>query len=416
MATLGVAAGVHCLLVASILRQPLDVSTSGGPYALTGPLHYDSVRRSGPGADFFSLYRAGVQARRGLSVYYWRESPPVTPYAYDYRYLPVVAQSLGRLATTLPPRRAWQAWVLTIEATLALLLVALQRVFRSPRWRTGVTCLLLLSMPYLLELHMGQFTFMATALTAMAALTVHTGRGGPWRTALAAGAYATAVVLKIFPIVAVIALVRDRRGRLVSGLAVTVIVLVGAAGLVTDPEFGVRVLRASVLGNAIGLDAGNHGPAYLSFVTARLVNPALPYQDWVWPARILRVTVLGLAAWAVLFGRRGDLLAGVGLVLIGHFASFLLLWEHHVSGALVAGVLLLAGMQADVRNAADTRRIAYAAACLVLLALPTPYVLMPPGPSAWTPWMFLILPSSKTLPLLALFGLGVGWMRTGRTG
>ena len=413
LATLAVAAGVHCLLVASILRQPLDAGRDGHPRSPIAAIHYDGVRRSGPGADFFALYRAGVQASRGASVYHWQETPPVTPYAYDYRYLPILAQTTGRLAILLPPRRAWQAWVLAIEATLAGLLAVFWQAFRDPRWRTGVTCLLLLSTPYFLELHMGQFTFVATALTTMAVLWL-AGEGTKGRRVTrAAVAYVAAVVTKIFPLVVVPALARHPRGRRVAGVAAALAVLAAVAGALTDEEFGVRVIRQSLIGGNLGLDAGNHGAAFLSYSIARMADPSLTPRDWVWPARLLRVAVLGVAVVAVLVSRRPPLPGGAAVLLLAHFASFLLLWEHHVSGVLVAGVLLLAAMREQHGAPGLSREMTMAAACLALLALPTPYGLLPPAPSGWQPWMFLVLPASKAVPLTALYVLAVRWVLRG---
>jgi hypothetical protein len=80
------------VLVVSIASQPLRVNFHLDGRSLIWGLHYDTVHRAGPGADFFALYHAGIMLEHGESPYASKEVPPVTPEFYPFRYLPIVAE------------------------------------------------------------------------------------------------------------------------------------------------------------------------------------------------------------------------------------------------------------------------------------------------------------------------------------
>ena len=145
-----------------------------GQRSLVWGLYHNSIHRIGPGADFFAVYHAGVASKQGLNPYAQDERPRLTPYFYSYRYLPVVGSTLGRLFTTFSPLTAYRLWILVCEAILGLLMWAFWRRFaslpRSKLWGVVTSSILLLSTPYFLELHMGQFTFVMGALCALAML------------------------------------------------------------------------------------------------------------------------------------------------------------------------------------------------------------------------------------------------------
>jgi len=63
-------AAIHVAIVSSILVEERS---------LIWPLHNDTIRRYGRGADFYAVYHAGVNTRRGISPY-MRNDDGVTPY------------------------------------------------------------------------------------------------------------------------------------------------------------------------------------------------------------------------------------------------------------------------------------------------------------------------------------------------
>jgi len=76
-------AAIHIAIVASILVEDRSV---------IWPLHNDTIHRHGRGADFYGVYHAGVNTRRGMNPYRLNNDG-ITPYRYPFRYLPIVASA-----------------------------------------------------------------------------------------------------------------------------------------------------------------------------------------------------------------------------------------------------------------------------------------------------------------------------------
>ena len=194
------------------------------------PLFNDTMHRFGPGGDFFSIYAAGVKARAGESVYTIGGHVESVPYAYAFRYAPLVAYTVGAVLSCLPAIAAYAAWLIACE--LALLRNVRLTLALAPDRRTGYVgaALWLLFTPYFLELFVGQFTFITASLVFWAYLSWQrpshgAGRaaGGLWK---ADGLWAAAALLKMMPLLFLpVALLR---GRWKGALAVS-LVLAGSS-------------------------------------------------------------------------------------------------------------------------------------------------------------------------------------------
>ena len=380
----------HLLLVLSIVCQPLDPSLPPTTArSLTWRLHFDSVTWPGPGVDFFALYHAGVQARRGLSPYQRDEAPPRTPYYFRYLYSPVLAYSLGFVLAAMPPLVAYRVWAGVIELSLLLFLWVWSRRDRHRDTRWGATALLLVSTPYLLELHMGQFTFVATALAVsgvIVALQPGTGRlTGPLLLAL--GAF-----LKLFPLLALPALARRGLWWL-CGAGIAVTAALAGSGLLFPGD----TEKLALLSGAD--DTTNPHPGHMSLlnlVRVLMVAARLPPSPSAWS--LLSPALLGMAIAFTAFvvvRRRIAPLPGFCLILMAFLIVFYRTGEHHFSAVLLLGVVLVAELPRTAMTA-DARKVLGAA--LVLIALPTPYALLPPDPSDWSTVASLLMAFSKVLP------------------
>ncbi len=93
------------------------------------PLFNDALHRFGPGCDFFSIYAAGVKARLGEPVYPIGGHVEQVPYAYAFRYAPIVAYTLGWLLSLFPHLTAYGLWLVACELALLRCL----RLTLSPR-------------------------------------------------------------------------------------------------------------------------------------------------------------------------------------------------------------------------------------------------------------------------------------------
>ena len=257
--TLALVVAVHLAIVISIARQPLRVSSAPpAERSVIWPLHHDTVHRAGPGGDFFAIYHAGIKSARGESPYDNKENPRVTPEFFPFRYLPVVAQTVGRAVITVPPQTAHIAWMVVLELFLVGCALLLWRDLKSLEWRVAVIAPLLLSSPYFLELHMGQFTFATSALLATGLLCLD--RSSKKSLAGGTAAFAAAVLLKVFPLVAGAALLRYRRGFVAGAIAALLVVGVSLPYFLGH-EADWRSFATTNFGNTKteGFHGGNYG-------------------------------------------------------------------------------------------------------------------------------------------------------------
>ena len=389
------AAVLHVTLVWSVVSETPDGRVPPrSPRFLTAPFFFDALSWPGPGGDFYALYHGGLQARRGGSPHDPTTVEGDAPYYFRYIYSPVLAQTLGRAVTLLSPWSAYLVWVVVIEACLLAWLLLLYRDGASPSVRTFAVVLLLAGQPYLLELHMGQFTFVAVALTLWAA------KGGLRASGVAA--LFGAIVLKTFPLVALPALVRTgARRALIGGLVAATVVLVSSAvGPRGDGHFALGMLD-TMGGPHPGAESLSQA---IYMMVMALTGVWLPTViPWL-PAAVVSVSV-ALAAWRVFTGR-GSVMLGCCAMLLAFFVSYLHVWEHHYSAVLLICVVALVEMsRITARDDAPRRALTVAA---ILLALPSPFALAGHAFQSWTPVTWLLMSVSKGLPTVIAFAAVLG--------
>ncbi len=392
---------VHVILAGSIVRQPIDPHVPPvAPRFLTAPLYFDATAWPGPGADFFALYHGGLKVRRGESPYDLGRVAGDPPYFFRYIYSPLLAQTLGRGFTVLRPRKAYLIWLLAIELSLFAWLVVIWRQDIPIGARAFALIVLLLSQPYVLELHMGQFTFMAVSLAMAAAWLARGGgsRSGAWGSA----ALLAATLLKTFPAVTLSAYVRDRRAwRVAAGGIAGVLVVLGPA------------LAGGGRGHlALGtLDSvGVPHPGAESLLQAAFLLVLGTAGTWIptaWPLVPPALLVLILAVVAVLIVRRHPhgIVTGAAAMAMAFFLGYQHAWEHHYSAVILAGTLAFVELSREA-DASSRRRTALLAAALVFLALPSPYLLVGPRFESWTLGTWLLMSLSKAAPTaIALYAV-----------
>ncbi len=396
------ALAAHFWLVWSVASQPLDESVPRARFA-TSRLHFDAVNWPGPGADFFAVYHAGIQVRRGLSPYDQQEEPRVTPYFFQYIYSPLLAETLGRLVTLFPPATAYRIWLFVIEGCLGACLVVSWRQSRdAASWIAG-SILLLVSQPYVLELHMGQFTFVAASLALLAASLVERVDERGTKAFLASPLLMTAALLKTFPFVTLPAYVRRRRGwPAVAGAAVAAASMGTWSLLATG---GPKYLAAFALAEEFD------GPHPGSFSALQAVFVIVSAMTGTWLPRALGalpLVVMGAlltwTAWRVLRAPREDVVLGSAVLLVAFFLAFLHVWEHHYSAVLLAGVFLLNRVAAEGTSRSWRTPLLIA---LVAIAAPSPSALVSQDPRTWAAATWLLMAMSKALPAVVVFAIGM---------
>jgi hypothetical protein len=294
------------------------------------------------------------------------------------------------MMTSLTARSAYLAWVSVIETCLLVWLVMLWRTTAPASVRTFAVAALLAGQPYILELHMGQFTFVAVALTLWAA------RYG--RRLLASVPWLAGVILKTFPVVALPAFLRaGARGALGGGV-------VGAAVVFLSSWLASTGAGHLELGTVDTMGGPHPGAESLSQALYSCVLAAsgiwLP-DAAPWLPALLIAVALGLTSWVVL-QREDNIVLGCCALLLTFFASYLHVWEHHYAAVLLVCVVALVDMSASDPLAPSVWRERLAVAAL-LLALPGPFLLAGPAFQSWPLAVWLLLSASRGLPtLLAL--------------
>jgi hypothetical protein len=411
-AILGVAAAIHLGLLAGWRwQQPLV------------PYFFDATVMSGRrGLDFYSIYQAGFNARRGVDIY---EGDParvevVVPYFTPYRYLPAVAYAVGAPLSLLEPLAAYKAWLVVVELTL-LACVALTWRWRrhDPNLFARLAAMWLAFTPYYLELFMGQFSMVQAALILGMLLLAETAEGRGRR--LFGALWVASLLWKINTVVWAPVMARLGRWRTVGAGALL-------AGLTTLPYFLIFPAHAADLwannfGNTVTRpELGNLGFRQFVFAALGAAGAGPEAQAWAQRAVVVAVGATALVltvrwqapweekqgnAWGVRSGSGGEHMAGVRELLALWLAAYFLaapqVWEHHYAMLLPAIVV-----------AYGDRPSGLLAGLWLLLALPTPFGFTGLQPmiagnhdlrafAVEPAWMGLAQHAAKALPAAGLY-------------
>jgi hypothetical protein len=373
----------------------MHLAMVGGVYIEAAPLPCTlswDCQKAPSGADFYALVHAATNIAEGRSPY--DDAPDGrTPDFYAYRYLPSLAW-LARPLARVSPQGARLAWVLLVEGFLLAVLLALWRSATSPRRWLLAVALPLLSVPYAVELHMGQFTFVVVAALVLALLLP---RAGPL--------VALSVFIKTFTLVATPALLRQRRWWPWLALTAVVVLLPAWAWFHTHPQDWAFFRETNLANPRPAYDEGNTGLVAFAYnlVCARWGTPSV--AGWNRAVSLVRLPLLGLTAAVVLLSRERRVLLGASTLLLAHFVTYQHVWEHHMSAVVLLGAALVATVE---------RReglLVPALLCTALLALPTPIGLVKllEALSGWDTGLRqhalrLFLPSlAKGVPTLLLY-------------
>lgn len=370
--------GVHLLLWASLQTGWLTRT------------YNDSFNRPGPGADFYALYHAGHQLETGANPYVMQELPQSTPDYAPYRYLPGVAQTLGRLVVQLPPRTAYSLWLALLEVVLLVDVLVVWRLIEDPLRRAFAVAAWLALPTLFLEWWMGQYTLLASSCVFLAAAAWETRRprSGAWL-------WSAGVVLKMFPLAMGPLLLRRRR---FGALVVAAVGLAAASvGFVVHPEWW-EIFRWQNLqpAEASVFHSGNFG---LQAFLYHLLGGPSAWNDFVYA---LQLVLVGTTVAALIRGRDDRVSIATTLLLLPLFYKDV--WEHHYVVMLPALTLMLWAWPQR------WRAIAFA---YLIFALPSPLIWMQQGPATWDPskdWgtvARVVYHAPKPLMALAMFGICV---------
>src|SRR5262245_33562781 len=108
------------------------------------PYFFDAtVLSGGRGLDFYAIDQAGYNAAQGADIYEGDSAKVeiVVPYFTPYRYLPIVAYTVGAALSLFTPLTAYKIWVVVIELTLLLCVAITWRKARDPNRAAGLVAM-----------------------------------------------------------------------------------------------------------------------------------------------------------------------------------------------------------------------------------------------------------------------------------
>ena len=354
------------------------------------PFFDDTMHRFGPGCDFFALYQAGYNAWHGTSIYGFGHT--VVPYTYPFRYLPVVAYSLGGILNLVPPITAYALWLGVCE--LCLIYNAWLTYSRSGRGLRGILLsgIWLVFAPFFSELWVGQFTFLLGSMLFWSVLQMddHRPRAafGWW---LASLLYKPAALLWL-PL-----WLRERRFR-VGLLSCVALLLSNLLYFIYFPKDW-AVFREANIQQLPTWHAGNIG---LSGLIYQFTGEGLWFKLIRSTSTFLLVAPALLVTW-----RRNSQpfwrIAALWTIL--YFLLYKDVWEHHLTMLLPFMVLSLWHTPSR-----------FVVVLIILLALPSPFVFYDMrgldfnvDPQPYFSTKISILDHSwRVLPLMALY---ICWLR-----
>lgn len=408
---------LHLFIVYSIISQPLNVNSQQNvnKRSIIWTLYNDTVHRIGPGADFFSIYHAGIMMKRGFTPYERNEEPSVTPYFFDFRYLPIVGSTLGKFFIQFSPSVAYKLWVILLEIILGTLIVVISKRIINRPLRCFFCCILLLNSPYFLEVHMGQFTFVTIALFTIGVVIQEYPKD--WFIGLRAKllnlfTFTISIILKVVTIITGAVLIRFRRYWLSLLFATVVLILTSVPYIPDDMNIFINLNFSHPIG---GLDVGNFSMPYFIYLFAKDHQFMWILNGWNQFLSIWRIVILGLTALLVVLTKNRKVGILSSSLLLAHFISYIHVWEHHMSGVIVIGTLLLFEIfneTIDKRNSLIIILILFA---LVLLAIPTPFTIFDTVKDTivwdasinWSPYQRYFLILSKIGPVFLLYIISI---------
>lgn len=375
---------VNLMVVSSIVVEKRD--------SVIMPYFNDTLYRYGPGADFFALYHAGVSVKNNQNPYKYVDDG-ITPLYYKYRYLPAFAY-VGQFFTYFQPQVAYGLWVTILELALFGFIIFLFKHRKNEIDFYIVASCLLVSAPYFLEVHMGQFTFLTTVLCILSLMSEKIRNKAFF--------FATSVFIKPYTLLLTPLWLKNKSTRSVALVSILAI-LVSVPIFILHTEQWQRFYHSNA--NPVGWwGAGNFSLMQMLFLLSSHLNIEFWAKSHALYTGILRNLIL-LISLLLVMRRQGSLIVLGSLLLLAHFVSYPQVWEHHMSAVCCIIAALV------ISNETSKLHKQISMACLIAMALPTPFYFFNrmyttdlDSPFLGWPITYLyILVLSKALPMGVIF-------------
>ncbi len=359
------------------------------------------------GWDFYAVYQAGHNVLTGVSVYESDDDKieVVVPRYTPYRYLPVMAYTLGVALNQVPPLWAFRLWVMITEFVLLGCAYVSWRLVRGHVCGAILASMWLCFTPYYLEIYLGQFSLVQAGFVFLMMLatlrpTLESLFDGAWVVSLL-WKQNTALFWPIF--------VRLRRWRAL-GWAMLAVAATSIPYFVLYPS-ALSAFAGNFRFSPPSHQLGNLGVRQFLFSLLSATWPDLSSstQRGIQVAWVAGIAIGGL--WLTLRQRPLDVLLSLCFWTTTYFLVYHDVWEHHY-------VLLLPVFVFLYHRTGSWTVLAFYA----LVAIWTPYILIDPtgwagyhAPMRWTPLepriLDVVYHASKAVPTLVLWGYIVALMR-----
>jgi hypothetical protein len=242
---------------------------------------------------------------------------------------------------------------------------------------------------------MGQFTFVTLALCYLGLLL-------PWGAVL----FSVSAVLKTFSLAVVPALVIQPRYRLHVLLTSAILAAVSIPHFVNYPGQWQYFLDVNLRPQG-GLHAGNYGLARLLHLLRKDLGLQITPDEWLNWTGTFRWMVLATTAGLVLLSRQSSPLVGASALLLAHFVTYQHIWEHHLSGVVAIGAVLLLSGSRKLEPALTMSMLALALPTLfgVFDTAKDPSVFDPSV--SWPSWASYLVVLPKVVATIALYAISI---------
>ncbi|MCS7189933.1 MAG: hypothetical protein RMJ66_08790, partial [Bacteroidia bacterium] len=278
-----------------------------------------------------------------------------------------------------------------------LIVILIGNAISDLHTRLIAVILLLLNSPYFLELYMGQFTFLSTALYLIGVF-LH----------IAPIFVAFAIVIKLFPLITLPAWLRQKWGLLLIFTCADIGIITNMPYTANHPRAMIEVYERNLYihDRDILYFSGNYGLAAMIGLSLGAVGAEDAVKPIIWG---IKYGVFLFSIGIVLFSKRSHIWAQACLLLLAHFLTYHQVWEHHYSAVMLIGVSMLTPPECI----GYPRMLILIA--LVVMALPTPFGILDieKNPQVWDPtlqwalWKKYAILLPKVAPLLMLYGVAV---------
>lgn len=381
-------------------------------FSFLNPLFDDSTHRKDKGADFYGVYQAARNTEDNVSIYATKPQHQVVPYFFPYRYHPIVALTIGKLFSLIPPGAAYGIWIILQELFLFINIALTRRLFGNHPDANIATGLWLMFSPYFLELYMGQFSFLMSSLVfwMLAAMMKE-------KTLVADSSWIVSLCVKSSTALFAPVLLKMKRWRTVL-FAALVVAALGLPYFISTPgsleSFSDNFTEPLTMPTL----QGNQGFAALVGIFLLRMGDSWPKSVYDFPDRLLEmndalvIPTMVLAVLIVMFTFYMTTRSApmhipelFFLWILAYFLFYKHVWEHHYVMTLPVFVLLYHRMRAG--SIVISRKLFWTS--FFIIALPTLFVFIDKEAGLGDPelyWSHLesfLFHAPKPLAALALY-------------